>query len=69
MQPITYSLIFNLICAVMAAGLAYKFENAWLFMVVLMIQNHALERFIDRKEPEQEYDEDEPAIGFTANIK
>lgn len=36
---------------------------------VVMIQNHALERFIERAPPEEEFDEEEPAIGFTANIK
>ena len=36
MQPITYSLIFNVIGVLLAAALSYQFNVVWLFLVVLM---------------------------------
>lgn len=66
MQPITYSLIFNVIGVLLAAALSYQFNVVWLFLVVLMIQNHALERFTERVR--QDEDDAQP-MGFTADIK
>lgn len=67
MQPITYSLIFNVICVLLAAALSYQFNVVWLFLVVLMIQNHALERFTERVRQDEE--DDAQPMGFTADIK
>lgn len=67
MQPITYSLIFNVIGVLLAAALSYQFNVVWLFLVVLMIQNHALERFTERVR--QDEDDDAQPMGFTADIK
>ena len=68
MQPITYSLIFNVIGVLLAAALSYQFNVVWLFLVVLMIQNHALERFTERT-TRQEEDDDAQPMGFTADIR
>lgn len=67
MQPITYSLIFNVIGVLLAAALSYQFNVVWLFLVVLMIQNHALERFTERVRQDEE--DDAQPMGFTAGIK
>ncbi len=67
MQPITYSLIFNVIGVLLAAALSYQFNVVWLFLVVLMIQNHALERFTERVRQDEE--DDAQPMGFTADIK
>lgn len=69
MQPITYSIIFNVLGAILAAGLAYVFQQPWLFVVVLMIQNHALERFrAEQHDAEPDFDDGQP-MGFTADVK
>lgn len=67
MQPITYSLIFNVIGVLLAAALSYQFNVVWLFLVVLMIQNHALERFTERVRQDEE--DDAQPMGFTADIR
>ena len=69
MQPITYSLIFNVIGVLLAAALSYQFNVVWLFLVVLMIQNHALERFTERVRQDEEEDDDAQPMGFTADIR
>lgn len=68
MQPITYSLIFNTVGVLLAAALSYQFSVPWLFLVVLMIQNHALERFTEYTRQDKEDDDAQP-MGFTADIK
>lgn len=67
MQPIHYSLIFNIIGALLAAGLAWQFQQPWLLVIVLMIQNHALELF-RQEAPDPEFEEEQP-MGFTADIR
>lgn len=69
MQPITYSLIFNVIGVLLAAALSYQFNVPWLFLVVLMIQSHTLERFVERVRQDEEDDDDAQPMGFTADIR
>jgi hypothetical protein len=71
MQPISYSLIINVLTLALCGFLAYTFAQPWLVIVAVLIQTHALERFREAERDRQDMEEgdDEPAIGFTANVK
>lgn len=67
MQPITYSLVLNVLTFLVCSALAYYFNQPLLVVVALLMQSHALERFQDKGDDEDE-DEDEPSMGFTAEV-
>lgn len=72
MHPITYSLILNLTSLLLIAGLgAYMgYEGTPLLMILaVMIQTHALQRFTQGGDGDDEPgDDDEPAMGFLADV-
>jgi hypothetical protein len=78
LQPITYSLAINIIVMLISGGLAFAFAAPWVFIVAILVSNHALSRFSleDTDEDEAEIDEDESEpddyndsrAGFTAKV-
>lgn len=70
MQPITYSFAINLSALLAAVFLSWQFTAPYIFVIALLVQTHALERFRDEeREDDRDTPDDEPAIGFTADIK
>lgn len=65
MQPIHYSLILNLAILAVTGWLSYVFMQPLLVVVGLMLAQHEMARFKD----ESAEAEEEPAIGFTADIR
>lgn len=75
LHPIHYSLIINLVVMAIAGGLAWAFSQPLVFILAVILSNHALERF--RNDPpgagrDSDDDEDpeysESRAGFTADI-
>lgn len=65
MQPITYSMILNVLLLAVSSFLSIVFAQPLIFVLAVIMMSHALERF---QEKADEDDEQEPAIGFTANV-
>lgn len=63
MQPIHYSLIFNLLALMLTGFLAWEFEEPLLVIITLLVAQHTMARFSDND------DDDEPGIGFMADVK
>lgn len=66
MQPITYSLIINVLILAVVGALTYVFSQPLLIVVGLMMMNHVMERF-SSKNDEDEEDDSQP-MGFTADV-
>lgn len=66
MHPIHYSLILNLAILAVTGWLSYVFNQPLLVVIGLMLAQHTMAKFDDGEEDEEE---EEPAIGFNANIK
>lgn len=45
LHPITYSLVMNVIVLAVAGGLAFAFAQPLVFILAILVSNHALERF------------------------
>lgn len=75
LHPIHYSLTINLVVMAIAGGLAYAFAQPLVFVLAVLLSNHALERFRNDQPgpgPGDEDDEDpdysDSRAGFTAQI-
>lgn len=64
MQPIHYSLIFNLAVLIVTGWLAYVFAQPLVVVVGLLVAQHVLGRFGDDDDEEEE----SRPIGFTADV-
>lgn len=70
MQPITYSLIINVLALLIAGGLAWAFSQPWIFVIALLLQTHVLQRFEEKIfGDDEDNDAEGGGIGFTADIK
>lgn len=67
MQPIHYSLIFNVIALVVCTALAWRFEEPWLVIVALVLAQHTMARFQD--DDDDEDDEKAQPMGFLQDVK
>jgi hypothetical protein len=66
-QPITYSLILNILALIVTGVLAWLFNQPMLVVVALVLQTHALNKFQESNDyPEEEA---EQPMGFTADVK
>lgn len=68
MQPITYSMILNILLLAVSGFLSIVFNQPLVFVIAVIMMSHALERFRDDADDGQDDNEQEPAIGFTANV-
>lgn len=67
MHPINYSFVMNVLTLLVCAGLSVWLAQPLLVVIALVMQTHALERFNTQpNQPDQ--DDDEPCIGFNANV-
>lgn len=66
MQPIHYSLIFNVLALLLTGLLAWEFNEPMLVVVSLLVAQHTIARFNDQDDDD---DDDEPGIGFMADVK
>lgn len=71
MQPIHYSMILNVLAMVLAGLLSWQTSQPLWLIVVIMLQAHVFERYPPAGTPEvdEEDEEDEQPMGFTAKIK
>lgn len=69
MQPIHYSLIFNVLALLVCALLSWQFKEPLLVIVALLIAQHTPARFGDQRgRDDDDEDDDDPRIGFTADV-
>lgn len=69
MQPIHYSLIFNIITLAVCTALAWRFEQPMLVVLALVLSQHALARFSGDDDDDEGEDDEGSAMGFLANVK
>lgn len=72
MQPIHYSLTFNLLALVICGLLSWQFNQPLLVIVALLVAQHTTARFEDRRPTHLDDDDDDDdggrPIGFTADV-
>jgi hypothetical protein len=61
-HPIHYSLIYNIIALLVAAGLAFHFAQPMLVLVVLILAQHSMGRFSNQDDDDD--DDEGPGMGF-----
>jgi hypothetical protein len=65
-HPIHYSLVYNIIALLVAAGLAFHFSQPMLILVVMLLAQHSMGRF--SRDDDDDDDDDGPGMGFTAKL-
>lgn len=53
LHPIHYCLILNVLTLVGAGALAWAFAAPWVFIVAILLSNHAMQRFEEDREEDE----------------